>query len=154
MVKAGYTGFDIALYPDPGKDVDVSSDNSSMTVGSSLDTAHARAPAVVAASVEAGKRVTQPQTRQRVRVQLEETIGSPAADTIRPLGRGIRAVYTRALELGWKQVIRATRRRPTRQEPTRDTRSAILSIRLRRPSSLTDHADLGSLSPAPERSVV
>jgi hypothetical protein len=53
VVKAGYTGFDIAVYPDPGKEVDVSSDNFSMTVGSSLDTAHARAPAVVAASIEA-----------------------------------------------------------------------------------------------------
>jgi hypothetical protein len=75
MVKAGYTVLEIAVYPDPGKDVDVSSDDFSMTVGSNPDTAHAETPAVVAGSIEADKRMNQPQSPGRVQVHVEQTIG-------------------------------------------------------------------------------
>src|SRR5216683_530428 len=52
MVKAGYTVLEIAIYPGPGKTVDVSTDDFSMTVGSNPEVARAETPSVVAASIE------------------------------------------------------------------------------------------------------
>jgi hypothetical protein len=75
MVKAGYTVLEIAVYPDPGKDVVVSSDDFSMMVGSNSDTARAETPAVVAESIEADQHTNQPQIPGRVQVHGEETIG-------------------------------------------------------------------------------
>jgi hypothetical protein len=77
MVKAGYTVFEIAVYPDPGKDVNVSADDFSMTVGSNEDAARTETPVVVAASIEADQRMNQPQVPAPGRVQIngEQTIG-------------------------------------------------------------------------------
>src|SRR5712692_1814377 len=84
MVKAGYIVLEIAVYPDPGKDVVVSSDDFSMTVGSNQDTARAETPAMVAASIEDGPRMNQPQIPSRVQVHGEQTIGvsSSGRDTV------------------------------------------------------------------------
>jgi hypothetical protein len=75
IVKAGYIVLEIAVYPGPGKNVIVSSDDFSMTVGLNPDVARAETPAVVAASIESGKRMNQPQIPARVKVDGEETIG-------------------------------------------------------------------------------
>jgi hypothetical protein len=75
MVKAGYIVLEIAVYPGPGRNVIVSSDDFSMTVGLKPDVARAETPAVVAASIESGKRMKQPQIPARVPVHVEETIG-------------------------------------------------------------------------------
>jgi hypothetical protein len=75
MVKAGYIVLEIAVYPGPGKNVIVSSDDFSMTVGLNPDVARAETPAVVAASIESDKRMNQPQIPGRVQVHGEETIG-------------------------------------------------------------------------------
>ena len=75
LVKAEYTVLEIAVYPDPGKDVDVSVDDFSMTIGSNPDTAHADTPTVVAGSIDPGNRINQPQTPRRVQVYTDETIG-------------------------------------------------------------------------------
>jgi hypothetical protein len=48
MVKAGYIVLEIAVYPGPGKNVIVSPDDFSMTVGLNPDVARAETPAVVA----------------------------------------------------------------------------------------------------------
>jgi hypothetical protein len=75
MVKAGYTVLEIAVYPDPGKDAVVSSDDFSMTNGSNPDTARADTPAAVAGSIEADNSTNPPQIPGRVQVHGEETIG-------------------------------------------------------------------------------
>src|SRR5438309_1010479 len=66
LVKAGYTVLEIAVYPDPGKNVVVSSDDFSMTVGSNPGAARAETPAEVAASIEVDKHTNQPQIPGRV----------------------------------------------------------------------------------------
>jgi hypothetical protein len=68
MVKAGYTVLEVAVYPDPGKNVVVSLEDFSMTVGSNPDATRAETPAEVAASVEADMRTNQPQIPGRVQV--------------------------------------------------------------------------------------
>lgn len=75
MVKAGYVVFEIAIYPDPGKDVDVSVDDFSMTVGSEPETAHAETPAEVAQRIQPGRRTHPPNLPPRVQVQTEQTVG-------------------------------------------------------------------------------
>src|SRR5216683_1302942 len=75
MVKAGYTVLEVAIYPDPGKNVVVSSDDFSMTIGSNPDVARAETPAEVAAAIEPDKGMNQPQIPRRVQVHGEETIG-------------------------------------------------------------------------------
>jgi|SRR5579862_4449794 len=75
MVKAGYIVLEIAVYPGPGKNVIVSSDDFSMTVGSNPDVARAETPAVVAASIESDKRMKPPQIPVRVPVYGEQTTG-------------------------------------------------------------------------------
>jgi hypothetical protein len=75
MVKAGYIVLEIAVYPGPGKNVIVSSDDFAMTVGLNPDVTRAETPAVVAASIESDKRMNQPQIPGRVQVHGEETIG-------------------------------------------------------------------------------
>ena len=72
MVKAGYTVLEIAMYPDRGKAVNVSSDDFSMTVGASTTVARAQTPAVVASSIDSDRRMDPP---PRVQVHGEETIG-------------------------------------------------------------------------------
>ena len=75
MVKSGYTVLEIAVYPGPGKSVNVSCDNFSMTVESSQDVARAETPAVVASSIDSDKRMDEPKIPPRVQVHGEETIG-------------------------------------------------------------------------------
>ena len=75
LVKAGYTVLEIAVYPDPGNNVVVSSDDFSMTVGSNPDAARAETPADVAASIEADNRTNRPQIPGRVQVHVDQTIG-------------------------------------------------------------------------------
>jgi len=75
VVNAGYTVLEVAVYPSPGKAVDVSSDDFSMTVGSNPVEARAETPAAVAASLEPDKRMNQPQIPDRVQVHGEQTIG-------------------------------------------------------------------------------
>jgi hypothetical protein len=75
MVKARYTVFEIAVYPGPGKTVDLSSYDFAMMIGSNPDVVHAERPAVVAASIEADKHTNQPRIPGRVQVYGEETIG-------------------------------------------------------------------------------
>jgi hypothetical protein len=95
MVKAEYTVLEIAVYPDPGRDVVVSSDDFSMTVGSNPDTARAETPEVVAASIESDKRMNQPQIPGRVQVHGEETIGVSSGGRDPVTGRRYPAgVYT------------------------------------------------------------
>jgi len=75
MVKAGYTVLEIAIYPDHGKNVNVSSDDFSMTIGSSRNIARAETPAVVASSIDSDKRMDPPHIPAPVQVHGEETIG-------------------------------------------------------------------------------
>ena len=75
MVKAGYTVLEIAVYPGPGKTVDLSSYDFAMIIGSNPDVVHAERPAVVAASIEADKHTNQPRIPGRVQVYGEQTIG-------------------------------------------------------------------------------
>jgi hypothetical protein len=75
IVKSGYTVLEIAVYPGPGKSVNVSCDNFSMTVESSQDVARAETPAVVASSIDSDKRMDEPKIPGRVQVHGEETIG-------------------------------------------------------------------------------
>jgi hypothetical protein len=75
MVKAGYTVLEIAIYPDRGKNVNVSSDDFSMTIGSSRNIARAETPAVVASSIDSDKRMDTPHIPPPVQVHGEETIG-------------------------------------------------------------------------------
>jgi hypothetical protein len=97
IVKGGYTVFEIAVYPGPGKAVDVSSDDFSMTVGSNPDVARAETPAELAASVEGGKRVNQPQIPGRVEVHGEQTVGVSSGGRDPVTGRRYPgSVYTEA----------------------------------------------------------
>ena len=75
MVKSGYTVLEIAVYPGPGKSVNVSCDNFSMTAGSSQDMARAETPAVVASSIDSDKHMDEPKIPGPVQVHGEETIG-------------------------------------------------------------------------------
>lgn len=75
MVKAGYTVLEIAVYPDRGKAVSVSSDDFSMTVGSNTTVARAETSAVVASSIDSDRRMDPPQIPPRIQVHGEETIG-------------------------------------------------------------------------------
>ena len=75
MVKAGYTVLEIAVYPDRGKAVNVSSDDFSLTIGSNTTVARAETPAVVASSIDSDKRMDQPKIQAPVQVHGEETIG-------------------------------------------------------------------------------
>jgi hypothetical protein len=75
IVKSGYTVLEIAVYPGPGKSVNVSCDNFSMTAGSSQDIARAETPAVVASSIDSDKRMDPPKIPGPVQVHGEETIG-------------------------------------------------------------------------------
>jgi hypothetical protein len=75
LVKSGYTVIEIAVYPDPGKDVIVSSDDFSMTAGSSQDVARAETPQVVASALDSDKRMDPPRLPPPVQVHGEETIG-------------------------------------------------------------------------------
>jgi hypothetical protein len=75
MVTAGYIVLEIAVYPGPGKFVNVSSDNFSMTVESSPDAVRAETPEVVASSIDSDKRMDPPRIPSRVQVHGEETVG-------------------------------------------------------------------------------
>jgi len=75
LVKSGYTVLEIAIYPDPGKSLNVSCDNFSMAAGSSQDLARAETPAVVASSIDSDKRMDPPKIPAPVQVHGEETIG-------------------------------------------------------------------------------
>jgi len=75
LVKAGYTVLEVAVYPDPGKEVDVFPGDFTMRIGSNPNVANAESPAMVVRSIEAGKRVDDPQIPARVQVHGEETIG-------------------------------------------------------------------------------
>jgi hypothetical protein len=75
MVKAGYTVLEIAVYPDAGKDVDVSADDFSMTVGSNTETSRAATPAEVAQAIEPGRRTNPPRIPGNVQVETTQTVG-------------------------------------------------------------------------------
>lgn len=75
VVSSGYTVLEIAVYPDGGKEVNVSSDDFSMTIGSSRDVARAETPQVVASSIDSDKRMDPPRIPAPVQVHGEETIG-------------------------------------------------------------------------------
>jgi hypothetical protein len=75
IIKSGYIVFEIAVYPGPGKSVNVSCDNFSMTVESSQDVARAETPAVVASSIDSDKRMDEPKIPAPVQIHGEETIG-------------------------------------------------------------------------------
>jgi hypothetical protein len=75
MVKSGYTVLEIAVYPGPGKSVNVACDNFSMTAGSSQDMARAETPAQVASSLDSDKRMVEPKIPGPVQVHGEETVG-------------------------------------------------------------------------------
>ena len=75
IVRSGYTVLEVAVYPGPGKSVNVSCDNFSMTVESSQDVARAETPAVVASSIDSDKRMEEPKIPPPVQVHGEETIG-------------------------------------------------------------------------------
>ncbi len=75
VVSSGYTVLEIAVYPDGGKEVNVSSDDFSMTIGSSRDVARAETPQVVASSIDSDKRMEPPRIPAPVQVHGEETIG-------------------------------------------------------------------------------
>jgi hypothetical protein len=97
MVKAGYTVLEVAIYPDPGKNVVVSSDDFSMTIGSNPDVARTETPAEVAAAIEPDKGMNQPQIPRRVQVHGEETIGVSSGGRDPVTGRRYPGgVYTRS----------------------------------------------------------
>jgi hypothetical protein len=75
MLKARYTVVEVAVYPGPGKTVDLSRDDFSMTIGSNPEVTRAEPSAVVAASIEADLGINRPQIPGRVQVYGEETIG-------------------------------------------------------------------------------
>jgi len=75
VVSSGYTVLEIAVYPDGGKEVNVSSDDFSMIIGSSRDVARAETPQVVASSIDSDKRMDPPRIPAPVQVHGEETIG-------------------------------------------------------------------------------
>jgi len=75
VVSSGYTVLEIAVYPDGGKEVNVSSDDFSMTIGSSRDVARAETPQMVASSIDSDKRMEPPRIPAPVQVHGEETIG-------------------------------------------------------------------------------
>ena len=75
VVSSGYTVLEIAVYPDGGKEVNVSSDDFSITIGSSRDVARAETPQVVASSIDSDKRMDPPRIPAPVQVHGEETIG-------------------------------------------------------------------------------
>jgi len=85
MVKAGYTVLEIAVYPDPGRSVNVSCDNFSMAVGSSQDMARAETPEVVASAIDSDKRMKEPKIPPPVQVHGEETIGASTGGGRDPL---------------------------------------------------------------------
>jgi hypothetical protein len=75
LVKAGYTVLEIAVYPEPGKEVDVFAGDFTMSVGSNPNAANAETPTKVARSIEADQRMDQPRIPDRVQVHGEQTIG-------------------------------------------------------------------------------
>ena len=75
VVKAGYTVLEIAVYPDPGKEVDVFAGDFTMRVGSNPNAANAETPTMVARSIEADKRMDEPTIPSRVPVHVEQTVG-------------------------------------------------------------------------------
>lgn len=75
VVKAGYTVVEVAVYPDSGTVVDVSSDDFTLTSGSSKETARADTPAVVDGAIAPDKSVEPPKTPGKVQVHTEQTIG-------------------------------------------------------------------------------
>ena len=75
VVSSGYTVLEIAVYPDGGKEVNVSSDDFSITIRSSRDVARAETPQVVASSIDSDKRMDPPRIPAPVQVHGEETIG-------------------------------------------------------------------------------
>jgi hypothetical protein len=85
MVKAGYTVLEIAVYPGPGKSVNVSCDNFSMAVGSTQDLARAETPEVVASAIDSDKRMKEPKIPPPVQVHGEETIGASTGGGRDPL---------------------------------------------------------------------
>ncbi len=85
MLKAGYTVLEIAVYPSPGKSVNVSCDNFSMAVGSSQDLARAETPEVVASAIDSDKRMHEPKIPPPVQVHGEETIGASTGGGRDPL---------------------------------------------------------------------
>src|SRR5215472_5951245 len=75
LVKAGYTVLEIAVYPDLGKEVDVSAGDFTMSIGSNPSVANAETPLMVARSIEADKHMDEPQIPSRLQVHGEQTIG-------------------------------------------------------------------------------
>ena len=75
VVSSGYTVLEIAVYPDGGKELNVSSDDFSMTIAASRDVARAETPQMVASSIDSDKRMDPPRIPAPVQVHGEETIG-------------------------------------------------------------------------------
>ena len=75
LVKAGYTVVEVAIYPDPGKEVDVFPGDFTLRIGSNPTVANAEAPTMVVRSIEADKRAAEPQIPSRVHVYGEVTTG-------------------------------------------------------------------------------
>jgi hypothetical protein len=75
LVKAGYTVLEIAVYPEPGKEVDVFAGDFTMSIGSNPNAANAETPTMVARSIDVDHRMDQPRIPDRVQVHGEQTIG-------------------------------------------------------------------------------
>jgi len=75
LVKAGYTVLEIAVYPDPGKEVDVFAGDFTVRVGSNPNAANAETPIMVVQSIEADQHMDQPRIPDRAQVHGEQTIG-------------------------------------------------------------------------------
>ena len=75
LVKAGYTVLEIAVYPDPGKEVDVFAGDFTVGVGSNPNAANAETPIMVVQSIEADQHMDQPRIPDRAQVHGEQTIG-------------------------------------------------------------------------------
>jgi len=75
VVKAGYTVMEAAVYPDAGKEIDVSSDDFTLRIGSDPDTARAEPPAVVVVAAAAPDKTPVPQVPGKVTVHTQQTVG-------------------------------------------------------------------------------
>ena len=101
LVKAGYTVLEIAVYPDPRKEVDVFAGDFTMRIGSNPGAANAETPVMVARSIEAEKRMAEPRIPDRVQVHGEQTIGVSTGGRDPVTGRRYpRSVYTETVISG------------------------------------------------------
>lgn len=94
LVSAGYTVLEIAVYPDPGNEVDVFAGDFTLRIGPDTTAANPETPVMVARSIEAAKQMDEPKIPSRVPVHGEQTVGVAVGGRDPVTGRRSTGVYT------------------------------------------------------------